>query len=382
MKDSKSDEGPTSIADKASRAVPSSPPDIEQTVAQIRYWHRQRCFAMEQRKRADLSLLAFLRTSLGWSKALPDVERTKIAKQAMALVSIGEAETKGKPVDTDEPAYAEWSNIIAASLSARSPFDAIEKRAVKQMGGLAKSLPVYEWAEPVRGLGDVSLAIIVAEAGDLANYSTHSKLWKRMGVAVMGDVRQGGLAKNASKDDWIAHGYNRQRRSRLWNIGDTLIKAQVRKVLDDNGEDAGERTSIGDYGAAYLSRKAYELARDPEMQPMKAHRRAQRYMEKKLLRALWRAWRDERKAILLVPETASVCMPSVQPFEREATTAVLETAVHVLPPAQPFERKAAPPMSKKAFRGLPPAQQNEGEVTDGMLETATQTLPPLHQDAA
>jgi hypothetical protein len=147
-----------------------------------------------------------------------------------------------------------------------------------------------------------------------------------MGVAVMGDVRQGGLAKNASKDDWIAHGYNRQRRSRLWNIGDAIIKAQVRKVLDDDGEDAGERTSIGDYGAAYLARKAYELARDPEMQPIKAHRRAQRYMEKRLLRNLWGAWRDERKASMSMPEMAIDALPSAHPHEGEAKARVPQEA--------------------------------------------------------
>jgi hypothetical protein len=107
----------------------------------------------------------------------------------------------------------------------------------------------------------------------------------------MGDVRQGNPGKGASKDDWIAHGYNPSRRSAIWNIGDTMLKAQIRKIKDDAGEDTGERTALGIYGEVYLARKQYELARNPEMTPMQIHRRSQRYMEKRLLKNLWQAWR-------------------------------------------------------------------------------------------
>lgn len=261
--------------------------------------HRQRCFAMEQRKRSDLALGAFLRTMLGWRKDLPEAERKAIATRAAALVK--------------DPTGSEWQTVIAASVAARGPFETVEKAALKEMEAISKSLPVWaDFGEPIRGFGAASLAVIVAEAGDLSGYSNHSKLWKRMGLAVMGDVRQGGLAKGSSAEDWIAHGYNKQRRSRMWNIGDTLLKAQVRKVKDAAGEDTGERTSLGKYGAAYLARKAYELAREPDMQPIKAHRRAQRYAEKRLLRDLWQAW---RRAIVQMPETAKEGLPVAEFME-------------------------------------------------------------------
>ena len=70
----------------------------------------------------------------------------------------------------------------------------------------------------------------------------------------------------------------------MWNIGDALIK--------------GNRD--GEYRTIYLERKAYELAREPEMKPIKAHRRAQRVMEKRLLKKLWQAWR--RAAVGLQPK--------------------------------------------------------------------------------
>jgi hypothetical protein len=274
----------------AHRAAADSGP----LISEIRGWHRQRVFAMEQRKRADLALGSFLRTALGWSRALPDADRKRINSQAQDLISLGEAEAKGKSDGVDEPAYIEWRAVILAAIASRAPFDAIEKQAKTEMANLAKQLPVYSLVETIRGFGEVSLAIIVAEAGDLSNYATPSKLWKRMGLAVMDGVRQGGLSKSAAKDDWIEHGYNRLRRSRMWNIGDALIRG--------NGD--------GEYRAIYLARKEYERQRALEsgltvapaakipakrasefMSDGHIHRRAQRYMEKRLLRDLWQAWR-------------------------------------------------------------------------------------------
>lgn len=238
---------------------------MQHEVDQIRYWHRQRCFAMEQRKRIDLALGSFLRMMLGWSLALPDAERKKIAEHAAALM--------------DDP-EGEWAQVIAASAAARGPFEAIEKNAVKQMEKLAKASPVWPiYCENIRGFGAASLAVIIGEAGDLSNYSTIAKLWKRMGLAVFDGTRQGGLAKGAGAEAWIEHGYSPIRRSRMWNIGDTIIK--------------GNRD--GYYRTLYLERKAFELAREPEMKPIKAHRRAQRYMEKRLLKHLWQAWREAKE---------------------------------------------------------------------------------------
>jgi hypothetical protein len=303
--------------------------DLAETIAGIRSAHRERCYAMDQRKRADLSLLAYLRMVLGWSKALPDAERKRIAEQAKALVAFGDAAAKGRPVDIDEPAYLDLEPIITASLMARSPFDAVEKSATKEMERLAKTLPAWEWADTVKGLSARSLAVIVGEAGDLSAYPEKGHLWKRMGLAVMGDVRQGGLRKGASKDDWIAHGYNAKRRSHMFVIGDVLVK-------------------VGDhYRAVYLARKDYERQRAeamgltvaPAAKIPKAraaefmsdghvHKRAQRYMEKRLLRDLWQAWRRAEHGVL---DGAIQHMPAAEPNEGEAMVHEPGTAKLALP---------------------------------------------------
>lgn len=272
---------------------------LETTISDLRSEHRKRVFAMEQRKRTDLSLGWFLKTVLGWSKNLPDAERDAIAERAAEMIAIGEALAKGKPVKAD-PVFEEWRPLILATIQARGPFDRIEADATKLMEKLAITLPVWSWVEPIRGFGALGLATIVAEAGDLANYPTVAKLWKRMGLAVMDGVRQGGLLKTAAKADWIAHGYNRQRRSRMWNIGQSLVKGN----------------QDGTYRTIYLARKEYErtkaeaagltvapagkIPKGKQAEHMShghIDKRAQRYMEKRLLRDLWRAWRETRGAL-------------------------------------------------------------------------------------
>lgn len=190
---------------------------------------------------------------------------------------------------------------LAPMLDARDMLEKQQKAYEKQLVKLAKKMPVYEWAQGIKGFGDASLAKIIGECGDLSMYSNPAKLWKRMGLAVIGDGRQRMVSGSAA----LEHGYCPERRALMWNVGDCIIRAQVRK-----GEEDGPSTAIGELGELYLSRKAMELEKcqaidaDPEQREKYAsktgkyapvahsHNRAKRYIEKRLLRDLWRAWRD------------------------------------------------------------------------------------------
>jgi hypothetical protein len=153
---------------------------------------------------------------------------------------------------------------------------------------LARQLPVWPaFAEGVNGFGDLRLALIIGETGDLSAYATHCRVWKRMGLAVIGGERQ---RRVTDAEKAIAFGYNAERRSIIWNLGAELLKQQVRAIKDDAGKRTGTSTPIGDYGRIYLERKAYEAERVET--PAHAHNRASRYMTKALLRDLWQAWRQ------------------------------------------------------------------------------------------
>jgi hypothetical protein len=296
-----SEEGHVHVADTGRK--PRA--DLAPTIAAIRSHHRGRKFAMDQRKRVDQAIGAFLRTQFGWSKELPQKERDSIADRAAVLLKIGEAEVKQKPTAATDEAYAEYRGIIAASLASRAPWQIAEKAHAKEMERLVRSLPVWEWADGVRGFGAISLAVIVGEAGDLSAYPKKGHLWKRMGLAVIGtgdgvdDVRQGAPGKGAGADAWIEHGYNPSRRSQMFVIGDVLVKVgdTYRQVYLARKQD--ERAKAEARGLTVSpAAKIPKGRKDEFLSDMAVHRRAQRYMEKRLLRDLWQAW---RRAGVLVP---------------------------------------------------------------------------------
>lgn len=151
---------------------------------------------------------------------------------------------------------------------ARKAIEAHRKAVEKRLTKLAAELPVAGWVQGVRGVGLLSLAAIVGEAGDLSAYANPAKLWKRLGLAVMPD---GTRQRRIGGVDALDHGYSPVRRSVVWNIGACIVKAG------------------GPLKAVYDARKVYEAERVETKSH--AHNRAQRYVEKRFLRDLWSQWR-------------------------------------------------------------------------------------------
>lgn len=256
--------------------------------------HRKRVFLIKQRVRIGNALGAFIRTQLGWSLNIPEKEREAIRKQAEKIVD-------AKGVGTD----FEW--IITANNQACESFDKSETDIEKTLKKLVHGLPVWQtWAKNVIGLSELGVATIVGEAGDLSNYPKKGHLYKRMGVALVDDIRQGGLPRDAPAAAWIEHGYNRERRARLYGfIGVPLIKCTAQPATDTR-----KARDASPYREAYDKRKLYEIAKveaagmtvkpaseipkaeaDRYVSEMCIHRRSQRYMEQRLLKHLWQAWK-------------------------------------------------------------------------------------------
>lgn len=164
-------------------------------------------------------------------------------------------------------------------LEARGVIERPRKKAEKKMEQLARVLPLARFIEDTPGLGALSVASLIGETGMLSNYSTVAKLWKRLGLAVMPDGTRQRLVPGVAA---LEHGYNPSRRSVMWNVGNNVFRTQ-------SARKGGE---AGPYRVVYDDRKAYELERNPDIRPIIAHRRATRYMEKRIVRDLWRAWRD------------------------------------------------------------------------------------------
>jgi hypothetical protein len=165
------------------------------------------------------------------------------------------------------------ATLLAPYLAAQAPLTAEIDSADRLMARLARGLPVADWARAQKGFGLPGLAKTVGELGDLSAYRKGvAGVWKRAGLAVI----DGGRQRRVSGDAALLHGYAPGRRSTFWNIAAAVLKAQ------------GTGEAAGPWRAVYDRRKALELTRVET--PMHAHNRAMRFMTKRLLRDLHRAW--------------------------------------------------------------------------------------------
>lgn len=223
---------------------------------------------------------------------------TKIRRGLPVSAKVSEAMIQ----DTDYPPI---DTLLLARGVLRDHLGKIETQLEK----LAEELPAYaSFWKPTRGLSGLGLALIVGEAGNLAEYDTHSQLWRRFGLHVGGGQAYYTKRSGMSPEAWSKAGYCPRRRSLVYQLTDSLLKGQIRK----DEHDPDKRIALGDYGALYLREKERQrekakaegltvcaAAKIPAKDAHKyrsdghIHNRAARYVGKKLLRDLWKVWRRE-----------------------------------------------------------------------------------------
>ncbi len=181
------------------------------------------------------------------------------------------------------------------------PFRLEKRRCEKEIQQIVQSWPIIGWLkDPARrGFGVVGLGLVLGETGDLSQYANPAKVWKRMGLAVLDGKAQRRVAgtTKAKKVEAVSHGFSPRRRSLMHVIGDCLVKGN----------------QDGPYRSLYLERKAYELERLPEEAKPRlliSHKRALRYMEKRLLKDLWLAWRRVTNDVLHTRGSMSSAAPA------------------------------------------------------------------------
>ena len=249
--------------------------DTETICARLRERHRMRQDLLRAEVRLTLQIKAICRRLAGGDLADAD-------KLYRAIAGKGEHEHALAAMAVTAP-------LRAARDTLEQSRDEIEKAMVKD----ARQLPIMPWVKAIRGFGELSLAGLIGETGDLSSYATHSKLWKRLGLAVI----NGGRQRRITGDEALEHGYSATRRSLVWNIGQCVMKTQSVRVDKTTGE---EKSPAGRYRRIYDDRKAYET--DRVETKGHAHNRATRYMEKRLIRDLWTAWRAIEAGAAAEPE--------------------------------------------------------------------------------
>lgn len=251
--------------------------DVEHSICrQLIPLQRARVAALKMRIRVDNGIGSFVASQLGDNASLDDAERQKLRKVADELVA---CVWKGKPLKHPEHEAVIAANlgmIEAAGIGSRafqSQIDLFEK----QMESLVKQLPLAAWLEQPeqRGIGLVSVAKIIGECGDLADYRNPSCVWKRMGCAPyqgkMPSTWRSGKEGKASAEDWVAMGYNPRRRSLMYVIGEGIVK--------QNGD--------GPYRKRYDEAKATFQEKHPDYSKGRCHAHGMLLAAKLLLKNLW-----------------------------------------------------------------------------------------------
>lgn len=252
-------------------------------VNEIRRHHRRRRFAMKIQQKLDRALESFLRVNATeWSPDMEEADREAINKAVKALI---------KRIRAGED--SEFADVVRTSDEARAPADAMRDISEKRMAKLAMELPVYPWVENVKGAGALGLATIVAEAGDLANYQTPAKLWKRLGFAPFDGYagstwkRQTWRPRALTAEEWIENPFSGERYALMHQIAVWLRNTQwIGKAKSKSGDGEPD----GPYGDVYAARRTHTFTTHPDWTPGHRQMDALRFMMKRFLKDLHAEW--------------------------------------------------------------------------------------------
>lgn len=249
-----------------------------------------------------------------------DEEKKKAKKDKQADAIYAEVCKSLKEGEELSPMSAEATTVAQVAIPLLSARASIHRASLKPKGEaeeLCKSelAHIVEFVESVKGFSWGGVSMIVGEAGDLSNYANPAKLWKRLGLAPFSKNgvnkcgktwrQEGGL----TAEDWTAFGYSPRRRSVMFQITDSMMKHQLRKDKDDDGNKLETTSATGYYGEVYLARRKYlteryeaegltvlpgnkinDKNRESSVSIMKIHSQSLHYTQKRLLLKLWKAW--------------------------------------------------------------------------------------------
>lgn len=273
---------------------------ISAIVTELVDLQRIRRFCIVSQSRSDRAVESLIASWIGYSASAEAADRKKLFARAKAIrLGVEKGKDGHAAVEThSHHAILPLIPLILQSAASRDPWTDMRRNAEKRMAELARQLPVHGWAKAIKGFGDLSLGIVVAEARiPIGDYHTVSGLWKRMGLAVINGERQ---RKKTNKADAALHGYSPVRRAEMWAcFSDSMFRHQWRAANNETGESARPN---GPYGEVYARRRAHTAQRIEQTADLpvdspdkwtlgRCHNDARRVMTKALLRDLWVEWR-------------------------------------------------------------------------------------------
>ena len=280
-------------------------------VADIRALHRRRRYAMKLQQKIDRAMESFVRiNATEWTFDADEKDREKYNKEVKTIITAAR-KGEGMPDIVD---------MVQITDKAREPFDAMRKASEASMEKLAASLPVAAWIATVRGAGNLGLATIIAEAGDLSNYANPMKLWKRLGFAPFDGLagstwkRPTWRTRTLTAEEWTDNPFSGERYALIHQIAVWLVNSQW---IAAGKTDDGEGKPNGHYGTIYAKRRAHTAVTHPDWSKQHSRMDGLRIAMKAFLKDLWAEWQKPAAPVEPVKPEPSEAKPKRRTRARE-----------------------------------------------------------------
>lgn len=257
------------------------------------------------------SVLELWRQRQAWHRA----EKSLILQsKSLCRRLVGGDKDKGKELyevvlkDGEHPLKMEATLATGPLVVALEQVSSSRKEIEKRMENLAQYLPGYQYCIDTPGLSAFTIASLTAECAGVNNrgfldFDTISRVFKRMSVHCLPDGTRARLLEGVSA---VEAGYAPKRRSVLWTIGDSLVKAHgpYRDLYLAFKSDEEKKANAK--GLTVIeSAKIPKGEKDKYMSKAHVHNRAKRRMEKELLRNIWVLVRTQYGMSITPPATTS-----------------------------------------------------------------------------
>lgn len=286
-------------------SLPSPPPDIDAICGAIIDLQVRRKFVVKTETKCTNSVTGLTARMCGFDANADESSRKKVQDRAARIVANALAE---KAQSEDD---AEVAAVIAAELETvrqmLQPLWIRRSEIEKEMQRLAKSLiegnALGGFIAATPGFTAFCLAVIVGEAGNLSNYASVRRLWRRLGFGMAQGHEQhaystwrkhGGL----TKEDWIAAGYKPSRLGEIYGVVTMPLAMHKKKNKYGLVYEARRLRTMQTHPEWYLDKDGKpKVDKTGKPSSQHAHNDALRIMTKALIADLWSAWRGSKKAM-------------------------------------------------------------------------------------
>lgn len=272
-------------------ARPSGPPDIDAICISLQEDQVERKFAIQMEMGIMQRISARVVRAIRLDHDASEASRKSAWGRAERIVR---RSLSGKPQDDADKEIADaLSGNLAMSAATLAPVSVFRDQVETRMRAKAERLPAFSLTGRTPGFKAIGLAVIIGEAGNLSNYATKRKLWRRLGLGMAPGheahaYSTWGWMKQLSAEEWTRAGYSKKRLGQIYGV--VTVPLFMNKAKNRYGEFYGARRAHT--AITHPTGTLAECRADPNRwTPGHSHMDGQRIMTKELISDLWSEWR-------------------------------------------------------------------------------------------